>query len=181
MRNHGTLNSLGLDELCNGSETRRTVRATQLTFNLRNSTQEDVLLSLLILQGSNDLLHNGLGEVGLLALLDLLFVTDPAVEHRLELGSDGNFLLLDKVLGLEFGGFLCGSAGAAEAVTGSYLGQGKEGLGDGNDVLHLADIGNALLDGTSVLRTGIIEDVANARDVTFSPLTVGLAESLKPM
>ena len=180
MRNHGTLNSLGLDELCSASEIRRKIRPIQLTFNLRNSAQEDVLLGLLVLQRSNDLLHNGLGEVGLFALLDLLLIADPAVKHRLEFGSDGNFLLLDKVLGLEFGGFLYGSVGAPEAETGSYLGQGKESLGDRNNVLHLADIGNAFLDRASVLGTGIIEDVANAGDVAFSPLAVGLTESLKP-
>ena len=50
------------------------MRGKGRTLNLGNSAGKDVLLRLLILEGSKDALNDGLGEVRLLALLLLLLV-----------------------------------------------------------------------------------------------------------
>jgi hypothetical protein len=76
------------------------------TFNLGNSASKDVLLNLSVLEASHDFVNDSLGELGLLALLGLLFKSDPAVQHRLKLGGDSDLLLLNEGLGLELGGFL---------------------------------------------------------------------------
>lgn len=93
----------------------------QLTFYLSNSAEQDFFLGLLILDASENLLNDVLGKVGLLALLDLLLISNPAVQDRLHLSSDGNFLLLDEGLGFEDGGFLQKCCQRAEAGNEAML------------------------------------------------------------
>ena len=76
------------------------------TLNLGNSAGKDVLLRLLILEGSEDALDDGLGEVRLLALLLLLLEADPAVEDGFDFVGESNFLALDEDFGFELGSFL---------------------------------------------------------------------------
>ena len=53
-----------------------------------------------------DLGNDALGQLALLALLDLAFVAHPRVKNLLGLGSKGSALLELVSLGLELGGFL---------------------------------------------------------------------------
>ncbi len=77
-----------------------------LTFHLRNGAKKDFTLGLFVLDRSKDLVDHSLGEFSLLALLQLLFVADPAVQYGFDLGRDGNLLLLNKGFCFEFCGFL---------------------------------------------------------------------------
>jgi hypothetical protein len=80
------------------------------TFYLSNSASQNILLSPLVFEGSDNLLDDCLGEIGLLALLDLLLVAHPTVEHRLELGGKCNLLELNEVLCLKLSGLLKASS-----------------------------------------------------------------------
>jgi len=84
------LNGLGLDE----------------SLNLSNCRGEELLLGGGVLERGVDLGNDGFCELGLLALLDGLLVADPGVKDRLDLGGDGDLLLLDEGLGLELGSLL---------------------------------------------------------------------------
>ena len=63
-------------------------------------------MRLLVAEALEHRVDDALDEISLLALLGLLLEADPAVEDGLDLGSDGNLLLLDEGLGLELGSFL---------------------------------------------------------------------------
>jgi len=76
------------------------------TFYLSNSASQNIFLSLVVFEGSDDLLDDCPGKIGLLALLGLLLVAHPAVENRLELRGKSNLLELDEVLCLELSGLL---------------------------------------------------------------------------
>ena len=60
----------------------------------------------------------------------------------------------------------------------AYLGEREETLSDSDDILHLLNRLNAVLDDLGVLSAGGVEDVADALDVALSPVTVGLLDSL---
>ena len=81
-------------------------RHKQLTFQLCHGAQENVTLSLFILDRTKDLLDHSLGELSLLALLQLLFIANPAVQYSLDLRRDGDLLLLDESLSFKLCGFL---------------------------------------------------------------------------
>lgn len=76
------------------------------TFYLSNSASQNILLSPLVFEGGDNLLDDCLGEIGLLALLDVLLIAHPAVENRLELRGKSNLLELDEVLRLKLGSLL---------------------------------------------------------------------------
>ena len=61
----------------------------------------------------------------------------------------------------------------------TYLGEREETLGDGDDILHLLNRLNAVLDNLGVLGAGGVEDVADALDVTLCPVPVGLLHRLE--
>ena len=81
-------------------------RKRQLTLNFSNALLQNLLEGLGVLELLGDLGDDGLGELPLLALLDLALVPDPRVQDGLGLGGDGSLLLELKGLGLELGGFL---------------------------------------------------------------------------
>lgn len=58
------------------------------------------------------------------------------------------------------------------------LGESKETLGDRNDILHLLNRVDSVLDGLSVFGTGTVEDSLDFGNLGFSPVTVGLADGL---
>ena len=58
------------------------------------------------------------------------------------------------------------------------LGEGEKILGDRNDILHLLDGLDTVLDSLSVLSTRTVEDVLDLLDVTLSPVTVRLPDAL---
>ena len=60
----------------------------------------------------------------------------------------------------------------------THLGEGKETLGDGDDILHLLNRLDAVLDDLSVLGARRVEDVTNTADVALSPVPVRLLDSL---
>lgn len=78
----------------------------QLTLDISNGLLEDLLENLGVLQLLGDLRNDGLGELLLLALLDLAFVADPGIEDSLGLGGESSLLLKLESLGLELSGFL---------------------------------------------------------------------------
>lgn len=78
----------------------------QLTLNLSNGGIDNILLRLFVLEARKDLGNNGLGKVGLLALLLLLLIADPAIKHALQLCRNNHFLLLNERLRFEFSGLL---------------------------------------------------------------------------
>lgn len=96
----------------------------------------------------------------------LLLVPDPRVKDRFELGLDGILLSEDKVLVLELIGL---------------LGDGVKRLGEGNDLLELADGVDSVGDGTGVLLTGRVEDGLDLFDLALRPLGIrgrdGLADN----
>lgn len=137
------------------------------TLNLGHASNEDITLQLLV---AELLLHVGqdrLDELALLGLAHLRLVTNPRVEDRLDLGGEGRLLAQGESLVLELGGllrFTRGQTSAGDPVgkqqggRGTDLGQLEEGLGEGLDVLHLANILDATLDGVRVSLTSSVED-----------------------
>lgn len=77
-----------------------------LTLNISNGLLKDLLEDLGVLELLGDLGDDALGELLLLALLDLALVADPGVEDGLGLGGDGGLLLLLVGLRLELGSLL---------------------------------------------------------------------------
>ena len=71
-----------------------------LTLNLSNSACKNILLRLFVLDRLQHVLDDGFREGSLLALLGLLFVTDPRVQNGFEFRSQSNLLLEDERLGL---------------------------------------------------------------------------------
>lgn len=55
----------------------------------------------------------------------------------------------------------------------------EEALGEGDDVLHLSDVVDAVLDGLGVVRARGVEDALDARDLRVRPVTVRLADGLE--
>ena len=83
-------------------------RKTIRTLNLSHSAGENVLLGLLVAEALQDVVNDGLDEVGLLALLGLLLEADPAVKDGLDLGRESDLLALNECLRLELCGLLLG-------------------------------------------------------------------------
>lgn len=77
-----------------------------LTLDISNGLLKDLLEDLGVLELLGDLGDDALGELLLLALLDLALVADPGVEDGLGLGGDGGLLLLLVGLSLELGSLL---------------------------------------------------------------------------
>jgi len=59
------------------------------------------------------------------------------------------------------------------------LGESKETLGDGNDILHLLNGVDPVLDSLSVFGASTVEDSLNFGNLGFSPVTVGLTNGLE--
>lgn len=78
----------------------------KLTLDISDALLEDLLENLGVLKLLVDLAHDSLGELLLLALADLAFVTNPRVKNLLGLGSESGALLQLIGLGFELGGFL---------------------------------------------------------------------------
>ena len=62
---------------------------------------------------------------------------------------------------------------------GRLLGQRKQALRERDDVLHLGDIVDAVLDGLGVVGTCGIEDTLDAGDLRVGPVAVRLADGLQ--
>ena len=60
----------------------------------------------------------------------------------------------------------------------AYLGEREETLSDSDDILHLLNRLNAVLDDLGVLSAGGVEDVAHALDVALGPVPVRLLDGL---
>lgn len=60
----------------------------------------------------------------------------------------------------------------------TYLRERKETLRDGDDILHLLNRLDAVLDDLGVLGPGRVEDVADTLDVALGPVPVGLLHRL---
>ena len=91
-------------------------------------------------------------------------------------------MLEDKRLGLEFGSFLDGALSSPVHSTESdcvNLGEGKKALGDGNDILHLLNRVDSVLDSLSVFSASTVEDSPDFGNLGFSPVTVRLADRLE--
>ena len=59
------------------------------------------------------------------------------------------------------------------------LGESKETLSDRNDILHLLNRVDSVLDRLSVLGTSTIEDSPDFGNLGLSPVTVGLTDGLE--
>ena len=77
-----------------------------LTLNVGNALLKDLVKGLGVLELLLDLGNDALGELLLLADLDLALVADPGVKDGLGLGGEGSLLLHLVGLGLELGGLL---------------------------------------------------------------------------
>lgn len=60
------------------------------------------------------------------------------------------------------------------------LGESEETLSDRNNILHLLNRLDAVLDNLGVLGTGRVQDILHALDVTLSPVPVRLLHRLRP-
>lgn len=78
----------------------------ELTLNISNALLKDLLEDLGVLKLLLDLGNDGLGELTLLALLDLAFVANPRVKDGLGLGGQSGALFELISLSLKLGGFL---------------------------------------------------------------------------
>lgn len=76
------------------------------TLNVGDGLVENLLQDLGVFEFLVDLGDDALGQLALLALLDLSFVADPAVQHALRLGGEGGALLQLESLGFDLGGLL---------------------------------------------------------------------------
>jgi hypothetical protein len=152
-----------------------------LTLDLSNSTCKDVFLGPFVLDRLQDVLDDGLCEGSLLFLFRLLLITDPGVQNGFKLRSQSNVLLQDERLRLKFCCFLngCLSVVRLAKLNRVDLGEGKETLGDGNDILHLSDRVDSVFDGLSVFRTSTVEDTLNFVNLGLGPITVGFADGLE--
>ncbi len=61
----------------------------------------------------------------------------------------------------------------------AHLGQVKESLGYGNDILHLTNGINALLYGLCMLSTSTVKDFLDTLNVALCPLAVRLTRKLR--
>ena len=59
------------------------------------------------------------------------------------------------------------------------LGEGKETLGDGNDIFHLPDGVDSVLDRLGVFCTSTVEDTLDFGNLSFSPITIGFSNGLE--
>jgi hypothetical protein len=78
----------------------------RLTLDISNALLKDLLEDLGVLKLLLDLANDGLGELTLLALLDLALVANPRVKDGLGLGGQSGALLELISLSLKLGGFL---------------------------------------------------------------------------
>ena len=60
----------------------------------------------------------------------------------------------------------------------AHLGECEETFSDGDDILHLLNRRDAVLDGLGVLRTRRIEDTLDTIDMALRPVTVRLPDAL---
>ena len=60
----------------------------------------------------------------------------------------------------------------------AHLGEREETLSNGDDILHLLNRLDAVLDDLGVLGPGRVEDVADTLDVALGPVPVGLLHRL---
>ncbi|KAI7001269.1 hypothetical protein KC329_g121 [Hortaea werneckii] len=74
--------------------------------DISDALLEDLVQDLRVLELLVDLADDGLGQLALLARLDLALVADPRVQHALGLVGQGRLLLELVGLGFELGGFL---------------------------------------------------------------------------
>lgn len=139
-----------------------------LTFELSYSTEYNVLLRLLVLQRLQDALDDRLRKLRLLRFLGLLFVADPRIQNLFELSGHRNLLTLREDFGLKLGSFLRAQTYSEVLYVvimagrdSSHLGGGKETFGKVDDVLHLLDRRDSILDSLGVLRTRAGENTGN--------------------
>lgn len=78
----------------------------RLTLNIRHTLLQDLIQNLGVLQLLLDLGNDRIGQLLLLASLDLALVADPRLENALRLGGEGGLLLELVGLSLKLGGFL---------------------------------------------------------------------------
>lgn len=68
--------------------------------------------------------------------------------------------------------------GQGEESWATHLREREETLGDGDDILHLLNRLDAVLDDLSVLSAGRVQDVLDAVDVSLRPVAVRLLHGL---
>lgn len=174
--------------------------ARKHTLNVSNGLLEDLLEDLGVLELLLNLGDNGLGELLLLALLDLRLVANPGVEDSLGLSGESGALLELIGLSLKLGGFLEAMSASVFPLVSStsffpivssfhllhhlhpmypnphpgsaYLGNGEEGLGNVDNTRHLLNVADAGLDGLSVVGAGRVQDVLDLVALLISPLLV---------
>ena len=147
-----TLNCLSrLGELCKFKKPHLAIGSvpnqTALTLNIRNSLVQDLLLDRGVLQILLDLLDQESSQLLLLTLTELGFVTNPRVKSGLDFGSNSNLLLQFESLSFDLGGL---------------AGEFEQSLGDVHKVLHLTDLVNALLNGSLVFNTSVVQNRLDA-------------------
>lgn len=156
--------------------------ASHQLLHIDNTLLEDLLEDLGILKFLCDLGNDAVGEFLLLALLDLAFVTDPAVKNGFGFGGDGGFLFEFKGLGFELGGFLDRLVKrliVAFTRYGTHLGDLEQLLCDLDDVAQRLDILDSGLDGLDVAFPCRVQDVLVLGDGGGSPLAIGRTSIFK--
>lgn len=128
-----------------------------------------------------DLGNDALGELLLLALLDLALVADPGVEHVLGLVGKSGLLLHLVSLSLELGGLLqyllaselrSWHAAAPSGELGTCLGNSKEVLCDVNHTTEVLDVVDPALDGIGVVLPRRVQDVLDLVRVAVAEVLV---------
>ena len=128
-----------------------------------DSIHEDFLLGLFVRKALKYRINYCFSELSLLALLSLLFETNPAVQDSLKFRGQSDALTLNESIRFEF----CG-----------LLGKGEETLSNCSNILHLSNGVNASLDSLSMLSTSTIENTLDLGNVPLGPLLVWLTDNL---
>lgn len=158
---------------------RRHLRLGNDALDVSNALVEDLLQDLGVLKLLLDLGDNGVGQLLLLADLDLALVADPGVKNRLGLVGEVGLLLHLVGLSLELGGFLCylNQLPAFSLSVGylfpTHLGNLEQALGDVNDTAEVLDAVDALSDSLGVVLACGVQDVLDLVVLTLGPLLVG--------
>lgn len=151
-----------------------------LTLNISNALLEDLVEGLGVLELLLDLGNDALGELLLLALLDLALVADPGVKDGLGLSREGSLLLHLVGLGLELGGLLYWVLAKPSSLSlvavlfhrETCLGDGEQVLGGLNDAAEVGNAADAALDGVGVVVARGVQDVLDLVGVVLGKLLV---------
>ena len=153
----------------------------RLTLNISNALLQNLLQNLGVLELLLDLCNDALGQLLLLADLDLSLISNPRIQDRLGLCGECGGLLELVCLGFKLGGFLSTVSKVLLRLKSivTNLGDLEESLGDINDTSQLRNALNASLDGLGVVCTSSVQNALDLVDLSIGPFLVHWSSKLE--